>query len=71
MINNFILSIKSVILVLLPVFILGMLVLGIMACLFIYMPYPLLWVIAGIILFLMLVAGAMTWIGWLIDRDIL
>lgn len=71
MINSLIFSIKFVILALLPLFILGMLVLGIMACLVIYMPYPLLWVIAGNVLFLMLVAGAMTWIGWLIDRDIL
>ena len=71
MINNFILSIKFVILALLPIFILGMLVLGIMACLVIYIPYPLLWVIAGNVLFLMLVAGAMTWIGWIIDRDML
>lgn len=71
MINNFIFSIKFVILALLPIFILGMLVLGIMACLVIYIPYPLLWVIAGNVLFLMLVAGAMTWIGWIIERDIL
>lgn len=71
MINNFIFSLKFVVLTMLPLIILTMLELSIMAYLVIYIPYPLIWVIVGIILFFILLAVFLTWIRWLLERDIL
>ena len=71
MINNFIFSLKFVVLTMLPLIILTMLELGIMAYLVIYIPYPLIWVIVGIILFFILLVVFLTWIKWLLECDIL
>ena len=70
MIANFILTVKACAFVLLPLLLAVLLMLFIMSCLVYYMPYPLLYVPIGIMLFLVLIAGHITWIEWLMDHNI-
>ena len=70
MISNLIFTIKACAFVLLPLLLAILLMLFVMACLVYYMPYPLLYVPIGIMLFLVLIAGHMTWVEWLIDHNL-